>query len=109
VVRVEELYPFPSADLSRVLQGYPNLREIVWAQEEPKNMGAWAYMAPKLRDMVGRDVSVAYVGRPERSSPAEGSAARHAVEQARIVRTAFFGVEGPQGPQAGSRRESHAG
>ncbi|MCX6020310.1 MAG: 2-oxoglutarate dehydrogenase E1 component, partial [Chloroflexi bacterium] len=106
VVRVEELYPFPAADLARVLTGYPHLRELVWVQEEPKNMGAWSYIAPRLRAIVDRDMDVAYVGRVDRSSPAEGSPGRHRAEQDRIVKAAFSGVSAPQ---QGSRRESHAG
>ena len=48
--RVEELYPFPAEELQAVMAGYPNLRELVWLQEEPQNMGAWSFMAPRLRD-----------------------------------------------------------
>ncbi len=85
VVRVEELYPWPHGDVSRVLDLYPQATEIVWAQEEPKNMGAWTYVAPRLRGSVGNALAIRYVGRPERASPAEGYQQHHAEEQARIV------------------------
>ena len=85
VVRVEQLYPWPHEDVSRVVDLYPNIAEIVWAQEEPKNMGAWRYVAPSLRASAGNALIIRYIGRPERSSPAEGHANSHAGEQARIV------------------------
>ncbi|MEP7380394.1 MAG: 2-oxoglutarate dehydrogenase E1 component [Gemmatimonadota bacterium] len=85
VVRVEQLYPWPHEDVSRLVDLYPNIAEIVWAQEEPKNMGAWSYVAPRLRASAGNALIIRYIGRPERSSPAEGHASSHAGEQARIV------------------------
>jgi 2-oxoglutarate dehydrogenase E1 component len=85
VVRVEQLYPWPHEEVSRVVDLYPNIAEIVWAQEEPKNMGAWSYVAPRLRASAGNALIIRYIGRPERSSPAEGYASTHAGEQARIV------------------------
>ena len=85
VVRVEELYPWPHTELSQVLDRYANCSEIVWAQEEPKNMGAWSYVAPRLRGSAGNSVVIRYVGRTERASPAEGYPQAHAEEQARIV------------------------
>jgi 2-oxoglutarate dehydrogenase E1 component len=89
VVRVEELYPWPHEDVSRVIDQYHNVSEIVWAQEEPKNMGAWTYAAPRLRASVGNALPIRYIGRPERASPAEGFANTHQIEQARIVSDAF--------------------
>jgi 2-oxoglutarate dehydrogenase E1 component len=87
--RVEMLYPFPHEELARLIRGYPNLREIVWVQEEPRNMGPQKFMLPQLREIVGPDVTVRDIGRPERSSPAEGYPAAHQVEQARIVAAAL--------------------
>ena len=72
VVRVEELYPWPHAEVSRVLDLYPNVKDVAWVQEEPKNMGAWSYVAPRLRGSVGNALVIRYIGRPERASPAEG-------------------------------------
>jgi 2-oxoglutarate decarboxylase len=89
IARVELLYPFPREELATLIHGYPSLREIVWVQEEPRNMGPQKFMLPQLREMVGPDVTVRDIGRPERSSPAEGYPAAHQVEQARIVATAL--------------------
>ncbi|BDI31848.1 2-oxoglutarate dehydrogenase E1 component [Capsulimonas corticalis] len=88
-VRVEQLYPFPGDVLRDTLASYPNAQEIVWMQEEPKNMGAWTYMEPKLRDLLAPGQTLTYVGRPESASPAEGSIRRHTTEQNRIVAAAL--------------------
>jgi 2-oxoglutarate dehydrogenase E1 component len=85
VARIEELYPFPGADLDEVVRGYPNLQEVVWAQEEPRNMGALTFVGPRLRAVVPREIPLRYVARPERASPAEGKASDHQNEQQRIV------------------------
>ena len=89
VVRVEELFPWPHSDLTWLLDGYASLREVMWVQEEPKNQGAWTWVAPRLRATVGNAVMIRYVGRPERASPAEGYTQAHNVEQARIVAEAL--------------------
>jgi len=89
LARVELLYPFPREELATLIRGYPNLREIVWVQEEPRNMGPQKFMLPQLRELVGPDVTVRDIGRPERSSPAEGYPAAHQAEQARIVAAAL--------------------
>ena len=85
LVRVEQLYSFPWAELRELLAKYPNLQELVWVQEEPRNMGAWTYAEPKLRELLPKGAVLGYVGRPDRASPAEGYPAMHAMEQARIV------------------------
>jgi len=95
IARIEQLCPFPSAEIEALLAGYPHVREIVWLQEEPRNMGAWTYMASRLRDLIGRDPRIDYIGRPDHASPAEGSGAAHQIEQARIVSEAFTGLQGP--------------
>jgi len=86
VVRVEELYPWPHEAIAQVLDRYPNVEDVVWAQEEPKNMGAWTFVSPRLRAAVGNAMTIRYIGRPERASPAEGYASTHAELQAGIVR-----------------------
>ncbi|MEO6223233.1 MAG: 2-oxoglutarate dehydrogenase E1 component [Vicinamibacterales bacterium] len=84
ICRVEQLYPFPAAALSDVCKRYGGLKDIVWMQEEPENMGAWEFVKPYLQEMAtGLPVSV--VARPRSSSPAEGSAARHAQNQERLI------------------------
>jgi 2-oxoglutarate dehydrogenase E1 component len=89
IARVEELYPWPAEQVSRVVDLYRNVTEVVWAQEEPKNMGAWSYVWPRLRACTGNAMLIRYVGRPERASPAEGYVASHQEEQARIVTDAL--------------------
>ena len=85
LVRVEELYPWPNEEIVRIMDLYPAIEQVVWAQEEPKNQGAWTYVQPRLRASAGASVGVRYVGRPERASPAEGYMDAHQVEQARII------------------------
>ena len=89
VGRVELLYPFPEGQILALIPRYPNLREVVWAQEEPRNMGARAHMFPRLMQILPRTRHFGYIGRPERASPGEGYPAAHAAEQSRIVRTAL--------------------
>jgi len=89
IARVEELYPWPADQISRIVDLYPNVVEVAWAQEEPKNMGAWSYVAPRLRACTGNAMLIRYIGRPERSSPAEGYLTSHQEEQARIVADAL--------------------
>jgi len=88
-VRLEQLYSFPWPELRAVLARYPRLEELIWVQEEPRNMGAWMYLASKLYELAPAGVEVGYVGRPERASPAEGYPAAHAAEQGRIIREAL--------------------
>lgn len=89
IVRVEQLYPFPVANIQAVLERYPNVKQIVWAQEEPKNMGAFDYMAYRLKKLVGMGIPVNYVGRRRSSSPAEGSKTAWAINQSMITGYAF--------------------
>jgi 2-oxoglutarate dehydrogenase E1 component len=84
-VRVEELYPVPGAELQAILGAYPKLDEVTWLQEEPKNMGAWRFVESRLRDLLGPEIALRYVGRPAMASPAEGWSDAHAAEQRRIV------------------------
>jgi len=85
IARVEEIYPWPHDGVARVVDQYSNVEEVVWAQEEPKNMGAWTFVSPRLRASTGNQLIVRYMGRPERASPAEGYHAAHLTEQTRIV------------------------
>jgi len=93
VARVEFLYPFPEEDITAVIGGYPNLAEIVWAQEEPRNMGAWTFMEPRLRKIVDGELLIRYVGKPARPSPAQGSRRFHDREHATMIRAAFKEAE----------------
>jgi 2-oxoglutarate dehydrogenase E1 component len=89
VARVELLYPFPEGQILELMGRYPNLREVLWVQEEPRNMGARAHMFPRLMQIMPEAMHFGYVGRPERASPGEGYPAAHIDEQNRIVTTAI--------------------
>jgi 2-oxoglutarate dehydrogenase E1 component len=89
VARIEQLYPFPKAELAALVASYPFLLEVVWAQEEPQNMGAWRSIRHRLEEALPRGVPLRYVGRPWRASPSEGYPTAHQREQDRIVRAAL--------------------
>jgi 2-oxoglutarate dehydrogenase E1 component len=89
ICRVEQLYPLPVAAIEAAMGQYPGLQDLVWAQEEPENMGGWHYAAPYLRSMLRGDLSLRLLARPRSSSPAEGSAARHARVQQQLIARAF--------------------
>jgi 2-oxoglutarate decarboxylase len=89
VGRVELLYPFPEQSIKNLMDRYPKLSEVVWVQEEPRNVGARAHMFPRLMQIMPDRMHFGYVGRPERASPGEGYPAAHIKEQSRIVRTAL--------------------
>ncbi|HUB37015.1 MAG TPA: multifunctional oxoglutarate decarboxylase/oxoglutarate dehydrogenase thiamine pyrophosphate-binding subunit/dihydrolipoyllysine-residue succinyltransferase subunit [Solirubrobacteraceae bacterium] len=89
VGRVELLYPFPEGQIRELMDSYPNLHEVVWVQEEPRNMGARAHMFPRLMQIMPEHIGFGYIGRPERASPGEGYPAAHIAEQNRIVTTAI--------------------
>jgi 2-oxoglutarate decarboxylase len=89
IARVEMLYPFAKTRLEEVIAGYPNLKEIAWVQEEPRNMGAWKVMSRRFPQVLPEGIDLTYIGRPGRASPGEGYAAAHALEQERIALTAL--------------------
>jgi len=87
--RLEQLYPFPVADAAELVRSFPQLEEVVWAQEEPQNMGAWRAIRHRLEESLPGGVRLRYVGRPWRASPSEGYPTAHLREQDRIVREAL--------------------
>jgi 2-oxoglutarate dehydrogenase E1 component len=89
IARLELLYPFPAEALADLVRRYPNVREILWLQEEPANMGARKWVVPQLLEAAPPGVSVRHAARPERSSPAEGYPAAHKAEQLRLVTEAL--------------------
>jgi 2-oxoglutarate dehydrogenase E1 component len=89
VARLEQLYPFPDEAVRDAVAAYPNLTEVVWTQEEPRNMEALSHIGPRLRAVVPRPISLKHSSRPERASPAEGNPADHRREQDRLVREAL--------------------
>ena len=87
--RVELLYPFPQSEILALAESYPALEEVVWVQEEPRNMGARAHMGPRLMQILPRHLKFGYIGRPERAASGEGYPVAHANEQNRIITTAL--------------------
>jgi 2-oxoglutarate dehydrogenase E1 component len=72
------------------MQAYPRLQRVIWVQEEPFNMGAWNYLRPRLRQLLSPyDLALHYVGRPESSSPAEGSSTLYRINQQALIEQAF--------------------
>ncbi len=89
IARVELLYPFARDQLKAVIDSYPNLKEVVWVQEEPKNMGEFKVMSRRMPNLLPDGIELGYIGRPERASPGEGYSGAHALEQERIVLSAL--------------------
>jgi 2-oxoglutarate dehydrogenase E1 component len=88
VARLEQLYPFPVQTARALVESFPNLQEIVWAQEEPQNMGAFRAIRHRLEE-AAPDLPLGFAGRPWRASPSEGYPTAHMIEQDRIVREAL--------------------
>ena len=87
IVRLEQFYPLNTDLLKRITANYPKAKDIVWCQEEPKNMGGWTFIAPRLMETIER--MPRFAGRAEAASPAVGSLALHKREQAKLVKEAF--------------------
>jgi 2-oxoglutarate dehydrogenase E1 component len=87
IIRVEQLHPVPRAELVGIRSHYPNAEELVWVQDEPRNMGAWSFIRSELAEIFGSDFR--YVGRESSASPATGSSAAHKIERQRILDAAF--------------------
>jgi 2-oxoglutarate dehydrogenase E1 component len=96
LVRLEQLYPLPDAELQRAIEAYPQAEEIVWVQEEPANMGAERFLQMRLLRLAGSR-RVHFVSRPESASPATGSHDAHKMEQAKILKQAFSPFEERKG------------
>ena len=91
VIRLEQFYPFPQPMLAEALRGYPNATEILWVQEEPRNMGAWPFLHERLQSVIGGNQKLRYVGRPLAAAPATGSHHRHEEQQKALVDAAIGG------------------
>jgi 2-oxoglutarate dehydrogenase E1 component len=100
LVRIEELYPLPAAQIEAELARYPRAAEVVWAQEEPVNMGAAGYLERRLVPVLPRGRTLSVVARPASASPAVGSHTRHDLEQDQLVREA---LDGPSRPAVDAR------
>jgi 2-oxoglutarate dehydrogenase E1 component len=92
VGRLELLYPFPEDELRELIDGYPDLTEVTWVQEEPRNMGAWNSVSRRIAPLLPDGLELGYVGRPPRASPSEGYPQAHQAEQERILSAALGGV-----------------
>ncbi|NLY79045.1 MAG: 2-oxoglutarate dehydrogenase E1 component [Lysinibacillus sp.] len=88
IIRVEQLYPFPMEKIKEIISRFPNAKEIVWVQEEPKNQGPWKYALEYLLELA-EGKKVRYVGRPEMSSTSEGDPDSHKVAQAKVIQDAL--------------------
>jgi 2-oxoglutarate dehydrogenase E1 component len=92
LIRVEQLYPFPISELEEILKQYSNIEEIIWCQEEHKNMGAWSFASPILKNIIEKiwlNLELLYVGRKESSSPAAGYSALHKIELEEFINKAL--------------------
>ena len=89
ILRLEQFYPFPLKALKESLAAFPNATQLVWAQEEPKNMGGWTFVEPRLENLLTGCARPIYVGRAPSASPATGSYSIHQLEQARLVEIAL--------------------
>jgi 2-oxoglutarate dehydrogenase E1 component len=89
IVRIELLSPMPSEEINALLDTYPNIKSLVWVQEEPKNMGARAYARRRLLEKLHKPLDIGYAGRGYRASPSEGYPGAHAAEQERVVKMAL--------------------
>ena len=89
IVRIELLSPMPADEINALLATYPNLKSLVWVQEEPKNMGARAYARRRLLERLKKPLDIGYAGRGYRASPSEGYPGAHAVEQERLITAAL--------------------
>jgi 2-oxoglutarate dehydrogenase E1 component len=92
LVRMEQVFPFAHRQVLEVLKTYPNLKNVIWVQEEPQNMGSYQHVYFKFRELFKKEklkFELEYIGRPEKASPAAGSIYRHKIEQAEIIRRVF--------------------
>jgi 2-oxoglutarate dehydrogenase E1 component len=113
IARMEQLYPFPEAQVIDLLARYSPDAELVWVQEEPRNMGPWRYMRERMRWLGNKPGRlIRYVGRPEAASPATGALKRHTAEQTEIVSTALGELPGlevvPRRKRLVKRRKSNS-
>jgi 2-oxoglutarate dehydrogenase E1 component len=96
---VEQLYPFPHAEVDEELARYGHVQDVVWVQEEPQNMGAWTFVQPFFNGHLrqqhdDRCLEIGYAGRKTAASPSTGSAKLHALQQQAILDRAFVDLDG---------------
>jgi 2-oxoglutarate dehydrogenase E1 component len=91
IIRIEQLYPFPYEDFMRELGAYTRMKELIWCQEEPENQGAWHQIKHRFLNLLEKDVTLSYAGRPMSAAPAVGQFHRHLEQQKKVVEDALFG------------------
>ncbi|MDZ7714626.1 MAG: hypothetical protein U5J95_00285 [Balneolaceae bacterium] len=89
IIRLEQFYPFPDNDVREMLEEFSNVEDIVWCQEEPKNMGAWTFISTRIMEQLTDGQSLHYVGRQASASPAAGQMKIHKAEQEKLVKGAI--------------------
>ena len=89
IIRLEQFYPYPANQIKRTLKIYTSVREILWVQEEPKNMGAWNFLSQRLINDIPKGWKLSYIGRPESASPAAGSSKISSQQQKKLIKDAF--------------------
>jgi 2-oxoglutarate dehydrogenase E1 component len=94
IIRVEQLYPFPHKNFAGELKKFPGLSEIVWAQDEPQNQGAWFYIQHNILENMAEGQKLAYTGRPASASPAVGYYDKHYAQQKALIDAAFAKLKG---------------
>jgi 2-oxoglutarate decarboxylase len=89
IIRLEQFYPYPAKQITKVLSSYSSVKEITWVQEEPENMGAWNFLSQRLKENIPEKYNLNFVGRPESASPAVGSSRISIQQQKKLVKDAF--------------------
>ncbi|MDO5068638.1 MAG: 2-oxoglutarate dehydrogenase E1 component [Neisseria zoodegmatis] len=89
IVRVEQLYPFPYDEVKAELDKFPNAKDVVWAQEEPRNQGAFHQLRHRIERILGKDQKLSYAGRPASASPAVGYMSKHIAQLKQLVEDAM--------------------
>jgi multifunctional 2-oxoglutarate metabolism enzyme len=89
IARLEQIYPFPDKDITGYLNQFSHVKDIIWCQEEPKNMGAWSFVAPRFSEILSKGQSITYAGRQAAASPAAGQKKIHEAEQSNLVEHAL--------------------
>jgi 2-oxoglutarate dehydrogenase E1 component len=93
IVRVEQLYPWPEAELQRIMERYAHVESVFWVQEEPANMGGWSFVRGRIRSLIPGHTKLSYAGRRASASTATGSPRIHRLEQAALVQAAYQGLD----------------
>ncbi len=91
IFRMEQFYPFARDAMTEIRTRYGATKDVVWAQEEPRNMGGWDFVDERILELLGEQQALRYVGRPPAASPATGSLARHRAETVQLIEQVLKG------------------